>query len=227
MQQASAEKYVAKYSYSATQTDELDLVKGVVIDVISKEADGWWQGKNQEGKIGWFPSNYVEVSHEPNDLTGGGVVSRHGNGNSDARPVLEVVRALYPFKSDNSEELSFETGDLFDIIGKPPSDPEWYEGRSAEGRVGLIPRNYIETVPGAALAQPEASNYDDVTPDMIIGNNAHVEPVRSIYPCHFSFILIICCILWSLTEQDSHRFIISAWGVSFRLKATGVEMIPC
>lgn len=172
MSNSSYEKFVAKYSYSATQTDELDLMKGVIIDVISKEADGWWQGKSPDGKIGWFPSNYVEAASESN---ANDTINSHSQSSHDSKPVLEVVKALYAFRSDNTEELSFELGDLFDIIGKPPSDPEWYEARNTDGKVGLIPRNYVETVPGATSAvMPEQSNYDDVVPDMMFGNNNNV-----------------------------------------------------
>lgn len=183
MSNSSYEKFVAKYSYSATQPDELDLTKGVAIDVINKEADGWWQGKGPTGKIGWFPSNYVETALESN--VSDSINSTHFPSSHEAKPVLEVAKALYPFSTDNAEELTFELGDLFDIIGKPQSDPEWYEARNTDGKIGLIPRNYIETVPGATSASmPEQSNYDDVVPDMLFGNN---PPVQHEQVCEFFY----------------------------------------
>nr|XP_039250045.1 cytoplasmic protein NCK1-like isoform X1 [Styela clava] len=170
------ETYVAKYNYSSTRQDELSLIKGMSVIVISKENDGWWQGKNTDGDVGWFPSNYVEESMEP---SGGDMHNNHVSGNtvvSAAKPVLEVARALYPFNSGNDEELPFEAGDMFDIISKPESDPEWYEARNAEGRTGLVPRNYIEAVPGApSVFLPEVTNYDDVSQDLSSGNSPSVN----------------------------------------------------
>lgn len=166
------ETYVAKYNYTSTRQDELSLIKGMSVIVITKENDGWWQGKNNDGDVGWFPSNYVEENLEP---SGGDMRNNHVSSNtivSAAKPVLEVARALYPFNSGNEEELPFETGDMFDIISKPESDPEWYEARNAEGRTGLVPRNYIETVPGApSVFLPEVTNYDDVSNDISSGNS--------------------------------------------------------
>lgn len=49
---------LAKYNYKSQQHDELSLSKGDQISVIEKSDDGWWRG-NLNGKIGWFPSNYV------------------------------------------------------------------------------------------------------------------------------------------------------------------------
>lgn len=36
--------------------------------MTQKEEGGWWEGTNQDGKTGWFPSNYVkEVSRSNSD----------------------------------------------------------------------------------------------------------------------------------------------------------------
>lgn len=154
------ESYVAKYTYASNQADELSLVKGMNVIVLAKEADGWWQGKNSDGQIGWFPSNYVEQSSA-------------GDASQTVYPprtVLEVARAIYPFDSGNTEELAFKKGDMFDIIDKPESDPEWYEARDVNGQVGLVPINYIETVPGvSSIFKSESSSYDDVSGDSFNG----------------------------------------------------------
>jgi hypothetical protein len=58
--------YVVLYDYKANQDDELTLVKGSLIKVLSKDYrisgdDGWWTGYSiDHGKKGIFPSNYVE-----------------------------------------------------------------------------------------------------------------------------------------------------------------------
>lgn len=155
------ETYTAKYAYESRGYDELSLVKGMNVIVVAKEKDGWWQGKNADGQIGWFPSNYVEEARS--DSSGG---SQFMESVSAPKPALEVARALYPFNSGNTEELPFEKGDMFDIIGRPENDPEWLEARNADGQIGLVPKNYVETVPGApSVFLPETTSYDDVSGD--------------------------------------------------------------
>lgn len=47
-----------KYNYKSQQSDELSLSKGDQVTVLEKSDDGWWRG-NLNGRVGWFPSNYV------------------------------------------------------------------------------------------------------------------------------------------------------------------------
>ncbi|TKR94098.1 hypothetical protein L596_008431 [Steinernema carpocapsae] len=49
----------ALYPYEAQDTDELSFSQGQKIELINKDASGWWQGK-LGGKTGLFPANYVE-----------------------------------------------------------------------------------------------------------------------------------------------------------------------
>jgi len=57
---------VALYSYEAQGDDELPLVAGERVELSSGEnggelyGEGWWEGFNSYGKLGIFPSNYVQ-----------------------------------------------------------------------------------------------------------------------------------------------------------------------
>lgn len=61
---------IVKYNYKSQQPDELSLTKGTRLAVLEKSDDGWWKGE-LDGKIGWFPSNYVteQPNHEKNSHT--------------------------------------------------------------------------------------------------------------------------------------------------------------
>lgn len=48
------------YEYQAEKEDELELKEGAIIGVIHKNDDGWWEGVDDQGRRGLFPSNYVE-----------------------------------------------------------------------------------------------------------------------------------------------------------------------
>ncbi|CAF1320545.1 unnamed protein product [Adineta ricciae] len=53
-----------------------------------------------------------------------------------------VVTALYPFKAQNTDELSFAKGDVI-IITQAPTDGGWWEG-TLDGKTGWFPSNYVE-----------------------------------------------------------------------------------
>ena len=142
MQQPAGQstKAIARYKYTSRRADELSLEKGQEVIVLEKEGDGWWRGKCG-GHEGWFPANYVEeVEAAPPPVAAANVVP------PSKKPVICSVVALYSFESGNSEELPFQKGDLMDIIGQPPDDPEWWEARKQDGSHGLVPRNYVEVM---------------------------------------------------------------------------------
>ncbi|XP_072273846.1 proto-oncogene vav [Pyxicephalus adspersus] len=50
----------ARYDFCARDRTELSLKEGDIIKILSKKGhQGWWKGEVY-GKIGWFPSNYVD-----------------------------------------------------------------------------------------------------------------------------------------------------------------------
>lgn len=55
----NTEKVVALYKYTALNPDELSFEKDDIIKMISKEEPEWWKGE-LNGKVGLFPSNYVQ-----------------------------------------------------------------------------------------------------------------------------------------------------------------------
>ncbi|VDO08326.1 unnamed protein product [Rodentolepis nana] len=71
---------VARFTYKASQLDELTIKPGDRICVLEKSSDGWWHGillspdgsasidpSGQKSEtIGWFPSNYVVMEQAPN-----------------------------------------------------------------------------------------------------------------------------------------------------------------
>ena len=42
-----------------SNTEELALKYGDVLRVLEKGDDGWWTGRNAEGRVGLFPVNFV------------------------------------------------------------------------------------------------------------------------------------------------------------------------
>ncbi|XP_029380248.1 guanine nucleotide exchange factor VAV3-like isoform X1 [Echeneis naucrates] len=50
---------VARYDFSSRDTRELSLLQGDIIKIYTKISSGWWKGE-VDGRVGWFPSTYVE-----------------------------------------------------------------------------------------------------------------------------------------------------------------------
>ena len=50
---------IVLYDYESQGDQELELCEGDILTVVAKEDDVWWCGQCK-GKMGMFPSNYVE-----------------------------------------------------------------------------------------------------------------------------------------------------------------------
>ncbi|XP_058483361.1 SH3 and PX domain-containing protein 2B isoform X3 [Solea solea] len=53
------EKYSVIYPYAARDEDEIDLEKGMIVEVIQKNLEGWWKIRYQ-GREGWAPASYLK-----------------------------------------------------------------------------------------------------------------------------------------------------------------------
>jgi hypothetical protein len=52
----------AVFSYRAANEDEISFDEGTLLTFLETVEDGWARGKLQNGKMGLFPTNFVEVS---------------------------------------------------------------------------------------------------------------------------------------------------------------------
>ena len=51
--------------YEAADDSEMDLYDGDLLEVFHQDPSGWWEGRRErDGKVGWFPSNYVYIKNE-------------------------------------------------------------------------------------------------------------------------------------------------------------------
>lgn len=63
----------ARFAYSAADNLELSLNQNEIVAVLSKtnpqtgEESQWWRGRTRDGRIGWFPSTYVETLEQARD----------------------------------------------------------------------------------------------------------------------------------------------------------------
>ncbi|XP_077360430.1 SH3 and PX domain-containing protein 2B isoform X2 [Festucalex cinctus] len=58
------EKYSVVYPYSARDQDEIDLERGMIVEVIQKNLEGWWKIRSA-GREGWAPASYLKKADIP------------------------------------------------------------------------------------------------------------------------------------------------------------------
>ncbi|RVE75176.1 hypothetical protein OJAV_G00014140 [Oryzias javanicus] len=54
-----------------------------------------------------------------------------------------VVTAMHQFTAVNPGDLSFSPGDQITVITRTESQYDWWEGKLADGRVGIFPANFV------------------------------------------------------------------------------------
>ncbi|XP_061117665.1 drebrin-like protein A [Conger conger] len=79
------------------------------------------------------------------DGTGDDIITeRTENGEEDSPDRKVCVRALYDYQAEDESELSLELGDIISVV--ETVDNAWWRGCSKDGRQGLFPANYVETI---------------------------------------------------------------------------------
>ena len=136
---------VVKYNYSAQQPDELSLVKGQQVLVMEKSSDGWWRGEQEDHTAGWFPSNYVKVVGDHENILYSSTAGPDDTCDGVQGMLPDTVLALYTFAGGKSGELPFNNGDKLELVvcDGDFSGSDWCRARNSRGDVGLIPCNYV------------------------------------------------------------------------------------
>ncbi|OZJ05193.1 hypothetical protein BZG36_02449 [Bifiguratus adelaidae] len=69
----------ALYDFRSTEANALSFDSGTVIEVLGQLPSGWWDGWCN-GERGWFPSNYVQVIDDEDDMDDGDLLREERNG---------------------------------------------------------------------------------------------------------------------------------------------------
>uniref|UniRef100_A0A665TFM7 SH3 and PX domains 2B n=1 Tax=Echeneis naucrates TaxID=173247 RepID=A0A665TFM7_ECHNA len=111
------EKYSVIYPYSARDQDEIDLEKGMIVEVIQKNLEGWWKIRYQ-GREGWAPASYLKkldiqsqkqsagsAAHaSTNDLDGFSKQNQQNNSSKENKDNNQKENRLSIF-SDNNKKM--------------------------------------------------------------------------------------------------------------------------
>uniref|UniRef100_A0A182K1M5 SH3 domain-containing protein n=1 Tax=Anopheles christyi TaxID=43041 RepID=A0A182K1M5_9DIPT len=118
------------YSYQENKADELTLAVGDVVEFFEEVEEGWWRGK-LNGRVGVFPSNFVEMiesvspkssSRKSGNVGGTGVTAIEGSGLTATSGSLgaSLSKCNSLNKSRTSLNSSREDLDRHDAPSLPP-----------------------------------------------------------------------------------------------------------
>ncbi|XP_078421500.1 uncharacterized protein LOC144694785 [Cetorhinus maximus] len=158
----------AKFDFQAESPKELTLQKGDVV-YIHKVLDQNWLKGEHHGRLGIFPTSYVEfipATERPTPIK------------SPPIQVLEYGEAIavFTFKGDLSVELSFRKGETISLIRRV--DDNWLEGRiTGTNRQGIFPANYVQVV-----KSPKVKNASEYATGPVPMSQNHHYPNTSSSP---------------------------------------------
>ncbi|KAJ6241134.1 endophilin-a [Anaeramoeba flamelloides] len=145
------DKYIWKalYPFKGIDSTELTFEAGDIIELTSKgKGDGWWTG-TFKGDSGKFPESYVELTtlsqEEKKKRKSPKQIRKEETRKKKKITTAEKEyswKTLYPFKGQDSTELTFKEGDLIQLVSKGKGDG-WWIGILNRKR-GLFPGNYVK-----------------------------------------------------------------------------------
>ncbi|XP_047454190.1 SH3 domain-containing protein 21 [Mugil cephalus] len=170
-------KCEVSFAYTPAHEDELQLVVGDIIEIIKEIEDGWWMGV-KNGKVGAFPSNFVnEIFVSPKDIKFNEgkarpkltdavftkEISHRAASVRNKNKKIECCRVMFDYKAKAEDELDLKKGDTVVILRKETEDEGWWEGE-LNGRCGIFPDNFVMVVPPI---------------DSVLSGTTNQPPVRS------------------------------------------------
>jgi hypothetical protein len=113
------------YDYEKAEDNELELRENEYVSNIDFVDDDWWSGENQDGEVGLFPSNYVELvddevdqspPREEEEEAAPAVAPRQPQDEAGA-----TATALYDYEAAEDNELSFpENATITGVVSLSP-----------------------------------------------------------------------------------------------------------
>ena len=121
----------ALYGFASENEHELSFNPGESIRLLRRIDENWLEGQ-LDGKIGIFPANYVKI-----ELGNPSLSHEHALASSGKPYAI----AVYTFKGEERGDLSFNKGDLMELVGTVGSG--WLKGRINE-LLGIFPASFVE-----------------------------------------------------------------------------------
>ncbi|KIM28556.1 hypothetical protein M408DRAFT_329344 [Serendipita vermifera MAFF 305830] len=135
----------ATLPYTAFDPEEISFNRGDIL-TIHDWSGTWWRASRADGQPGVVPSMYLTIlsPQEEREFSQPSVQ----NSTSPVSPEEELSRLYrrramsdYDAMADDPDQLSFQRGDILDILSD--SGP-WWRARKQDGTTGNVPPYFLE-----------------------------------------------------------------------------------
>nr|XP_046266038.1 SH3 and PX domain-containing protein 2B isoform X2 [Scatophagus argus] len=116
------EKYSVIYPYSARDEDEIDLERGMIVEVIQKNLEGWWKIR-YHGREGWAPASYLKKADIQSQKLSAGAAAHASTNDLDGVAKQNQQNNAARENRDNSQKenrLSFFSDKKVGSRHRPP-----------------------------------------------------------------------------------------------------------
>ncbi|GFQ67446.1 SH3 domain-containing kinase-binding protein 1 [Trichonephila clavata] len=84
------------------------------------------------------------------------------------KPVREQAQVIFPYESQNEDELSLKEGDIITVLSKEIEDKGWWRGE-LNNKIGVFPDNFVKLIKAEEQKKPERP---DKPPAVIASKNS-------------------------------------------------------
>ncbi|XP_077571717.1 uncharacterized protein LOC144195766 isoform X2 [Stigmatopora nigra] len=132
-------------------TDEDHLCQAIKLETLVRPTNGFTHEEQENGIGRSLSPSDAEISspelsacYDLHNTADSDEIDMSENGQEVSSEHQMCVRALYDYQAEDDSEISFEPGDI--IRDVETVDKAWWRGWSKDGRQGLFPANYVETI---------------------------------------------------------------------------------
>ncbi|XP_061442010.1 F-BAR and double SH3 domains protein 1 isoform X2 [Rhineura floridana] len=153
------------FPYQACQSDELSIAQGEELEVIEDgDVEEWVKARNRTGQVGYVPEKYLlfldsvsrerpaldgNTEEESSDMTLERELTNIMSMDLMLEPGASLVRALYDYEGQSSDELSFPEGAIIRVLPREEGavDDGFWKG-DFNGQVGVFPSLVVQEITG-------------------------------------------------------------------------------
>ena len=119
------------YTFDDSDPDYAQAKEGEEVEILEPEQDGWVKVKTSEGKVGFFPENYLSE-----EVT------------ADTPPPAKLIvlqkKVQSTFQAKEPGEITLNEGDIVKVVGA--NHGEWTFCEDSTGKMGIVPSKYLVDV---------------------------------------------------------------------------------
>lgn len=118
-----------QYDYEKAEDNELELHEGGYVTNIEMVDEDWWHGENERGETGLFPSNYVELVEDEEEVAPTAQPARDQPTHAPVSAAVpaahkgQTATAQYDYEAAEDNELSFPEGATIENVVSFPFPP--------------------------------------------------------------------------------------------------------